>query len=223
MTEQATTTTLTARRWSGRTIAAAAFALAGLSLTGAGVYAGLTADATNTTAQSVTSGTLKLTMPGETGAASFTGAISNLAPGDVTNRFLLLTNGGTLAGKNLGLKVTDASGTVLSSSATSGLSVTVTRCSTNYVPLTGACTLGAETVYLAKTSLSALGTRTAFAGPVDPAAGAAMSLKVSVTLEGTENSVNGISAAGANTVQGLTASLTYTFSEDQRDAVTTNS
>ena len=208
------------RRWSGRTVAAAAFAIAGLSLTGVGVYAGLTADATNTTAQSVESGTLKLTMPGETGAASFTGDIANLAPGDTTNRFISLTNGGTLAGKNLGLKVVDAGGTVLSTSASKGLSVTVTRCSVAYVPATGLCA-GTESTYLAKSSLSTLGSRTAFAGPVNPAAGAAMSLKVSVTLDGTENVVNGALPTG--TTQGLTASLTYTFSEDQRDGVTTNS
>ena len=211
----------TTRRWSGRTIAAAAFAIAGLSLTGVGVYAGLTADATNTTAQSVTSGTLKLTMPGETGAASFTGDVANLAPGDTTNRYIALTNGGTLDGKSLGLKVVDATGSVLSSSSTKGLSITVTRCSTAYVPTTGTCTLGTETAYLTKTSLSALGSRTAFAGPVNPAAGATMSLKVSVTLDGTENVVNGSLPVG--TTQGLTAALTYTFSEDQRDGVTTNS
>ncbi len=214
-------TTLTARRWSGRTIAAAAFAIAGLSLTGVGVYAGLTADATNTTAQAVTSGTLKLTMPGETGAAAFTGDIANLAPGDTTNRYLSLTNGGTLDGKSLGLKVTDATGSVLSSSASKGLSITVTRCSTTYVAATGTCTLGVETAYLAKTSLSLLGSRTAFAGPINPLAGATMSLKVSVTLDGTENVVNGSLPVG--TTQGLAASLTYTFTEDQRDGVTTNS
>jgi hypothetical protein len=42
-----------------------------------------------------------------------------------------------------------------------------------------------------------------------------------VHLDGTENVVNGTLPGG--TMQGLTATLTYTFSEDQRTAVTTNS
>ncbi|MCW2543641.1 MAG: hypothetical protein JWM40_1193 [Frankiales bacterium] len=209
------------KRHSARTLAAAAFAIGALAITGAGVYAGLTADATNTTPESVNSGTLKLTMAPETGAASITTAVSNLAPGDIDNRYIVLSNNGTLSGKNLGLAVTDGTGSVLSSSATKGLSIGVTRCSTSYVPATGVCTAGTETSFLAKTSLSALGTRTAFAGSINPAASAAYSLKVSVYLDGTESVVNGSLPVG--TMQGLTATLTYTFSEDQRDAVTTNS
>lgn len=216
-------------RHSARTLAAAAFAIGALAITGAGVYAGLTADATNTSPESVSSGTLKLTMAAETGAASLTTAVSNMAPGDIDNRYIVLSNNGTLAGKNLGLSVADGTGSVLSSSATKGLSVSVTRCSGPYIPATGFCSAsvatplvaGTETTYLAKTSLSALGSRTAFAGGINPAASASYNLKVSVHLDGTENVVNGSLPVG--TMQGLTATLTYTFSEDQRDAVTTNS
>ncbi|MCU1587510.1 MAG: hypothetical protein JWN31_1003 [Frankiales bacterium] len=211
----------TENRHSARTLAAAAFAIGALAITGAGVYAGLTADATNSgSPESVSSGTLKLTMAPETGAASITTSVSNLAPGDIDNRYIVLSNNGTLSGKNLGLAVTDGTGSVLSTSATKGLSIGVTRCSTNYVPATGVCS-GTETPFLAKTSLSALGTRTAFSGSINPAASASYSLKVSVYVDGTENVVNGSLPVG--TMQGLTATLTYTFSEDQRDAVTTNS
>lgn len=217
------------KRHSARTLAAAAFGLGALAITGAGVYAGLTADATNTTPETVSTGTLKLTMAAETGAASLTTTVSNMAPGDIDNRYIVLTNSGTLTGKSLGLAVTDGTGSVLSSSATKGLSVSVTRCSGPYIPATGFCSAavgtplvpGTESSYLAKTSLSALGSRTAFTGPINPAASAAYNLKVSVHADGTENVVNGSLPVG--TMQGLTATLTYTFSEDQRDGVTTNS
>lgn len=217
------------RKHSARTLAAAAFGVGALAITGAGVYAGLTAEALNTSAEAVSTGTLKLTMAAETGAASLSTSVSNLAPGDIDNRFIVLSNSGTLVGKNLGLAVTDATGSVLSTSATKGLSVSVTRCSGPWIPATGFCSAatatplvaGTETPYLGKTSLSALGTRNAFAGSVNPTAGASYNLKVSLYADGTETVTNGSLPAG--TMQGLSASLTYTFSEDQRDGVTTNS
>ena len=204
-----------------RTLAAASFGVGALALTGAGVYAALTAEAFNTTAESVSSGTLKLTMAASTGAASLSTTVSNLAPGDIDNRFVTLTNSGSLVGKNLGLAVTDATGSVLSTgSAGTGLAVSVSACSVAYVASTGVCA-GTETAYLAKTAISSLGTRNVFAGPINPAAGAAYNLKVSLHLDGTETVSNGTLPTG--TMQGLSGSLTYTFSEDQRTAVTTNS
>jgi hypothetical protein len=212
-----------------RTLAAASFGVAALALTGAGVYAALTAEALNTSAQTVTSGTLSLTMAAETGAASISTTVSDLAPGDISNKFIVLTNGGTLAGKSLGLAVTGTGGTVLTTSATKGLSVSVSRCSGPYIPATGFCSAnvltplvaGTESTYLAKSSVSTLGTRAAFAGPINPAAGATYNLKVAVHMDATETVTNGALPGG--TAQGLSTNLTYTFSEDQRDAVTTNS
>ena len=214
----------TENRHSARTLAAAAFAIGALAITGAGVYAGLTADATNTTPETVSSGTLKLTMAAETGAASLTTTVSNMAPGDIDNRFIVLTNSGTLAGKNLGLAVTDGTGSVLSSSATKGLSVSVTRCSvrTSRQPASRAlCVRAPRPPTWPRARCRRSAARTAFAGSINPAAGASYNLKVAVHLDGTENVVNGTLPGG--TMQGLTATLTYTFSEDQRDAVTTNS
>lgn len=213
-----------------RTVVAASFGVGALALTGAGVYAGLTAQA-NTTAETVSSGTLLLTMAPETGAAALSVAVSNLAPGDVDNRYVVVTNSGTLVGKNLGLAVTDGTvpRSVLSTSATNGLSVSILACSGPWVVATNFCSAasltptvaGTTTPYLAKTSVSALGTRVAFTGPIAPAAAAAYSLRISTYMDGTETVTNGALPGG--TVQGLTATLTYTFSEDQRDGVTTNS
>lgn len=213
-------TTSTTRRWSGRTVAAAAVAAAGLTLAGAGVYSALTATANNTTAESVTSGTLKLTLGAETGAVALSTAVPAMAPGDVSNRYVVLTNGGTLDGKALGIQVGDGAATVLSTSATKGLSLTVTACSVAWAPTTGVCA-GTTTTYLAKTALSSLASRTAFTGPVNPVAGSAVSLQLSLSLDATETTVNGTLPAG--TAQGLTSTLTYTFTEDQRVGATTNS
>ena len=210
-----------ARKHNVRTLAAASFGVGALAITGAGIYAGLTADAFNTSAEAVSSGTLKLTMAASTGAASISTAVSNLAPGDIDNRFVTLTNSGSLVGKNLGLSVADGTGSVLSTgSAGTGLAVSVSNCSVAYVATTGVCA-GTETTYLAKTALSALTTRNVFTGPINPAAGTAYNLKVSLYLDGTETVSNGTLPAG--TMQGLSGTLTYTFSEDQRTAVTTNS
>lgn len=205
-----------------RTVVAASFGVAALALTGAGVYAGLTAQATNTTAEIVSSGTLLLTMAPETGAAALSATVSNLAPGDVDNRYVVVTNSGTLVGKSLGLAVSDGTvpPSVLSTSATKGLSVSISACSIAWVPATGVCA-GTTTSYLAKTSVSALGTRVNFTGPIAPAAAAAYSLRISTYMDGTETVTNG--TLPGDTAQGLTATLTYTFSEDQRDGVTTNS
>lgn len=213
-----------------RTLVAASFGVGALALTGSGVFASITAEATNATPKSVDSGTLKLEMTAS-GAALST-AITNMAPGDVENRFVALTNTGTLDGKNLGFAVTTGTANVLSSNATSttpkGLSVSVSRCSGPYIAATGFCSAaiatpaagGTETTMVAKSQVSTLGTRTNFGGPIDPAPGATYYLKLSVHLDGTETVTNGVLPAG--TMQGLNTSLTYTFSEDQRTATTTN-
>src|SRR5207302_7572103 len=100
-----------APRGNRRTTLAVAVAIGGLLLTAGGVYAGLNAVATNTTPQTVTSGTLKLTMANN--GAGFSQNISDMAPADVVNRFVDLTNGGTLDAQNLTLAVSDATPTKL--------------------------------------------------------------------------------------------------------------
>lgn len=208
---------LPARRDRRRVALAAAFGIGVLSLTGAGVYAALTATATNTTAQGVTSGTLSLTLAAGTGAAELSDAVADLAPGDAVRRHVALTNGGTLAGKNLGLSVAADATNVL----TDNLSVSVTGCSVAWNAAAGTCA-GTSTPLLASTSLAALATRNAFAGPVDPAAGQTLHLQVSLALaDVTETVVNGVPVTG--TVQDLAAALTYSFSVDQRAATTTSS
>ena len=93
--------------------------LGGSGLTGGAVYAALTATAFNTTAQTVTSSTLSLTYVNN--GVGWPTTISNMAPTDVVNRYVNLTNGSGLAAINLTLGVADATTTTLTSDATHGL------------------------------------------------------------------------------------------------------
>jgi spore coat-associated protein N len=207
-------------RMNGRTTVGIAFAGIGLAITGFGVYAGLNAVATNTSPTQVSSGTLKLTMADN--GAGFTSTVSGMAPGDTVNRYVDLTNGGTLDAKNLTLAASDANSTLLSTDATKGLHVTVTQCTSGvWTASTGACAGGSTSVLLASTALSALSSaQSLVSGAV--AQGTVLHLQVKVVLpDETETTTNGNLPAG--TVQNLTAQITWTFSEDQRTATTTNS
>lgn len=70
-----------------------------------------------------------------------------LAPGDVVNRYVDLSNTGSLTGKNLTLSASDSGSTLLSTDATKGLHVTVTSCSVAWVAAAGTCG-GTTTVLL---------------------------------------------------------------------------
>ncbi|MEE9094682.1 TasA family protein [Pseudarthrobacter phenanthrenivorans] len=211
------------RRPAPALLAAGAVAAAGLAITGAGVFAALNATATNTTAQAATSGVLSLQM--SPNGAGFTQAVSNLAPGDTVNRYVTLTQGADLDGKALTLAVTDATPTLLTTSATKGLKVTVTQCSVAWTVSSGTCGSGGTSTVLgtAGTALSAIPTATPeqlVAGAV--AAGSTLNLQISLALpDQTETTVNGSAPTG--TIQGLASALTWTFSETQRTATTTGS
>lgn len=211
------------RRAAWRPLAAAVVGGAALLTTGFGVWASLTATAANVAPESVSTGTLKLTLTDN--GAGFSQAIANVAPGDVVNRYVTLTNGGTLDAQALSVKV-DATGSAalisdgVSPATTKGLRVTMTSCSVAWTPGTGACG-GTSTQVLAATPLSAL-TAPVSLVPGSIAAGNLQHVRVSVQLpDQNETTVNGV--LPASTIQGQTANLTYTFAEVQRTATTTNS
>lgn len=213
-------TARTTRRPAPALLAACAVAAAGLAITGGGVYAALNANASNTTAQNATSGVLSLTMA-NTGTG-FSQAVSNVAPGDFVNRYVTLTQGATLDGKDITLAVADATPTLLTTSAAKGLRATVTQCSVAWVPGTGAGTCsGTPTVLLTSTPLSTLAVPAAVkSGAI--AANTVLNLQVSLTLpDQNETTTNGTVPAG--TIQGLSSALTWTFGETQRTATTTGS
>lgn len=183
-----------------------------VAVSGAGVYALLSATAFNETPQSAGSGTLSLTLAD--GTAGFNSPIENLKPTDAVSRYVALTNGGSLAGAGLELGVTDQSATdsLLSTDPVRGLQVAVQSCTVAWDEAAGTCG-GTVTSELA-TSLQALTAAPAALGSGTMAAGQTKNLKVTVTLpDQDEETVNGVPQA--NSIQGLSASLTWTFTETQ--------
>lgn len=183
---------------------------------GAVAYALLASSATGSSPSS--SGSLSLTI-GANGVG-FTQPIANLAPGDVVNRYVTLTSGGTLDAANLTLAVAGTGTSPLTTDPTRGLALSVLSCSGTWTPTTGACS-GTTTPLLTGSAVAVLGSPASPIAGTLPA-GTIRQLKLSVTLpDQTETTVNGVPPT--TTIQGLSTTLTYTFSQTQRPAVTTNS
>jgi hypothetical protein len=207
-----------------QTLLAAVFALAVALFTASAVYAGLQAQASGT--ESVQSGTLALALnPGDQGSG-FGNTVPIMAPGDVDNIYINLTNTGTLAsaaGMTLWVNPSVANALTNNSISGEGLAVTINQCSVAWSG--GACN-GSMTALLAQTQISAMntsGTSKALSTPSLAAlGGAAAHLQISLTLVGgNETTVNGVPPTP--TIQGLgPVTLTYTFTEQQRAAITTN-
>ncbi|CAB5240965.1 unannotated protein [freshwater metagenome] len=192
----------------------------GLGVASSTVGANLNATSFNTSANSIASGTLKLVQLDN--GVGFSTPISNMVPGDTVNRYVKYTNSGTLAAKALTVKVADSLSTLLTTDGTKGLQVTISNCSVAWTPGTGACS-GTTTSLLTSTSLLSLKST---AGSLDSgsiASGAVYNLKFSLNLpsSNTETTVNGV--LPASTIQDLSASLTWTLEELQRDSTETNS
>ena len=86
-------------------------AVGGAGMVSSNVFAALTATASNTSGGSITTGTLSLTLApsavtGITGG--FTTAITAMGPGDTVNRYIDLTNAGTLDGASPTLQLSTA-------------------------------------------------------------------------------------------------------------------
>jgi hypothetical protein len=190
----------------GRTVAIGAVGFAGGAvLAGTVAYAVLSAVANNPTPQSVNSGVLSLSLTDS--GAGFTSAVAGLAPGDVVNRYVNLTNNGSIDGSALTLGITAGTTNALVSDLTNGLQLVITDCpGGTWNTTTGVCSTGAGSVLLASTGVQSLvsaGTPSAIASSV------------------TETVTNGV--LPGSSIQNLTTALTYTFREGQRAATTTNS
>jgi hypothetical protein len=193
-------------------------------MTTAGVYAALSGVATGS--ESVSSGTLNLTLSADVGVgfSNFTG---KMAPGDTDNVYVNLNNTGTLAsaaGMTLWVAGSPANALTNGTASGEGLTVTATQCSVAWTLTTGVCA-GTTTPILASTQVSTMNTSgTAVSLSNIPAlvasTGQVAHVQVSLGLVGTEVSTNGV--APSPTIQGLSTTLTYTFTELQRTGVTTN-
>ncbi|MEW1956660.1 TasA family protein [Kineococcus sp. NPDC059986] len=198
----------------------AATAVAGIAITSSGVYALLKAEAYNGTAEQVTSGTLLMTL-GSTGtSAGFSQIVDKLAPGDVVTRFVQVANTGTLDGANLTLALSDqAAVTALTSDAVKGLQVTVQSCTAAWTWTTTGTPACGGTTGAAVAQPAATFKATAQTLAPTFASGGTQFYKVSLGLpaSNTEISTNGVVPVG--TIQGLSSSLRWTFTMDQRAAV----
>jgi hypothetical protein len=212
-----------------RVLLAGAATLGGLTLTGVGVYAGLNAVATGT--ESVNSGTISLTIGADGNSAGLPQTLSSIAPGDVYNTYVALTNGVGLASQNLTMAVSGSpsNSTLISPPAgdgTTGLEVAVTQCSVAWTvtvgsPGSGTCS-GTSTPVLAATAMSSLGTPvTLVAGTVPP--GGVWHLQLQVTLPSSLNETTTNGTVPSPSIQGQSVAVTYTFSESQRAGTITNS
>jgi len=187
----------------------------------AGVYAGLSATATG--AEQVTSGTLNLTLTPDVGVG-FSNFAAKMAPGDTNNVYVNMNNTGTLAsaaGMTLAVAGAPSNALTNGSVAGEGLTVTATQCSVAWTLATGTCS-GTTTPILATTQVSALSTPVALSNipALVAATGQVAHVQVQLGLVATETSTNGV--APASTIQGLSSTLTYTFTEQQRTGVATN-
>lgn len=193
-----------------------------LLLVGNSVFAALNATASNTVAHGVSTGTLSLTMT-ENGVGFGTESLK-MVPGDVIRRFVNLTNTGDLEGKLLTLSAS-AAASKITTDATNGLHVVLDSCATAWTHVGSdysASTCAGGSTPILSTSLSAL--RTAPVGltgyDTTVAAGAVLYLRLSVSLpDQSETTVNG--NVTADMIQGKTASITWTFEEQQKRAADT--
>jgi len=209
------------RTW--RPLAGAAIVISVAAIAGQSVLASLNATAFNTTAQNINAGTLKLDLANN--GNGFGTSIANVVPGDVVNRYVTLTNSGTLNGIGLTLK-TAQTGTPslitdgISPITTRALKLTVTSCSVAWNTTTGVCS-GTPTEELASTVIGSLTSATALASStLNSTAVRYLQMKIELPDQN-ETTVNG--ALPANTVQGGSVDVTYTFDLKQRLATTTNS
>jgi hypothetical protein len=209
------------RTW--RPLAGAAIVISVAAIAGQSVLASLNATAFNTTAQNINAGTLKLDLANN--GNGFGTSIANVVPGDVVNRYVTLTNSGTLNGIGLTLKTAQTGTSSLitdgiSPITTKALKLTVTSCSVAWNTTTGVCS-GTPTEELASTVIGSLTSATAFASStLNSTAVKYLQMKIELPDQN-ETTVNG--ALPANTVQGGSVDVTYTFDLKQRLATTTNS
>lgn len=206
-----------------RTAAVSIIAGATLVIAGTNVLAGL--NATVSASETGSSGTLILTSANN--GVGFSQSVANLAPGDIVNRYVNVTNSGTLDAQALGLAIS-ATGTSslitdgVSPATTKALNVAIYSCTGGtWNTSTGVCS-GTKNTEVAATSLSAFASKKTFSVTNTLAASGSTSLQIQVVLpDQDETTVNGV--LPTSTVQNGAVTLSYLFSEAQRTAVTTNS
>lgn len=190
---------------------------------GVSVFAGL--NATVSASQDDSAGTLVLSTANN--GAGFSQSITNMAPGDVVNRYVTLTNSGTLGSQSLGLSIASTGTSTLitdgvSPATNKAITVTVLSCSGgNWNTSTGVCS-GTTNTEIAETSLSAFTNQKVFSVSPTLASGGTSKLQIRTKLpDQNETTVNGV--LPSVTVQSGSVNLSYLFNEAQLAGSTTNS
>ncbi len=180
---------------------------AAASVAGMATFASFTSS-TSAQAQSLTSGTVSLTL----GAANrLTVGATNLVPGDTIQRAVDITNNGSAGTSSVGSisVTTTGSGNLLDTDTTNGLQMVIDKCSVAWTeagpPYTYTCG-GTTTSVLA--SRAVIGSNVALSNMSSVTAGSTDRLRVTLTFP----------AGAGNTFQGLSETLNYTFTANQRTA-----
>ena len=193
-------------------------------LTTTGVYAALSARAV--ASDSVSSGSLNLVQSADVGIG-FSAFVGKMAPGDLHNVYVNLSNTGslgTVAGMRLWVGAAPVTTLTNGVAVGEGLTARISSCTLPWILATGACP-GLTTVELAATAISTMNsaaTARALANVPALAAttGKVAHVQVSLGLVGTEKSINGIPPV--RTIQGQASTLTFSFTVQQRLGIKTN-
>ncbi|MEI6649186.1 MAG: hypothetical protein WCO08_06045 [Actinomycetes bacterium] len=196
-------------------------AIGGVALVSSNVFASLNATAFNTTAQNISVGTLKLTQAGV--GNGITTAIGPIQPGDTQNRYVDVTNGGSLAGSAMTLQLADAqapasvtaisaaAGTVTYTAVNSfvaGQTVTITGATAPAYNLVNATIASATGTQFTVTSAATGATSTATATPLSTLTSDAtngLQVTISVCTGGTWTPGTGVCSGTTNPVLASTA------------------
>jgi hypothetical protein len=207
------------RRSVARPIALAAVAALILAVAGSGVRATLSAIAGADDPTTITSGTLLLTLaPDGVGLET---TIDDLAPGDTVDRFVDLTNAGTLAATDLSIVLATTGDAVLvtdgvAPATTRALTLTVDACATDWDTAASTCAGGATTLLAATTLATLVADAQQLGLTFEP--DETVHLRLRFTLpDQDETSVNG--QLPDPTIQGAAVEITTTFRVEQRDPV----
>jgi hypothetical protein len=207
-----------------RSLLTGLFALAVALFTASAVYAGLQAQATGT--EVVQGGVLSLVLNPDAPSTGFSGSFPLMAPGDMHNVVVNLVNNGDL--DNSGVVSLAVNGSTdpqsaLLNSATEGLTVSVQQCSQSWVypsPTTLPTCGGSVTSIISNQLVSTMGGGVGLPNSALLAGGAINHLLISVGEVGNETTLNGVVPSPG--IQGHTAQLTFTFTEQQRAGVITD-
>jgi hypothetical protein len=197
--------------------ALAAIGAAILAIIGNGVEATLSALADGGRSPEITSGTLLLTV--DDAGTGFSTDITDLAPGDIVDRFLDVTNAGSLDASDLTLELSAAGAAALITNGTApattkALTVAVDICTVAWDRSTSTCSGTASNVVAAAPLSTLIGPAISIA--TDVSSSDVLHLRVRVQLpDQDETSVNG--TLPSPTVQGSAATLTVDLRAEQRD------